>query len=224
MICETCGKEFIRDWRRCQTNREGPPRFCSIGCSSARQHSVETRQKISNSLSLYYENQGTKRECKYCEKCGKKLAYNNKSGYCNKCLLTHNREAYKYCEKCGALLSFNNKVGLCVKCNHKISLRAEHVKEWRRRRKQILVDYKGGRCEICGYTRCLAALEFHHINGEDKDFGISSRNIIDIEAYKKEVDKCILLCSNCHREVHDIGLEQVLKDYNIPLKMYATVL
>lgn len=78
-----------------------------------------------------------------------------------------------------------------------------YVKEHRRKIKEELVTYKGGKCEKCGYDKCIAALDFHHINPEEKDFSISNSNIYkNIEALKQEVDKCILLCANCHREIH----------------------
>ena len=69
--------------------------------------------------------------------------------------------------------------------------------------KEELIAYKGGKCEICGYNKCIAALEFHHINPEEKDFAISNSNIYkNIEALKQEIDKCMLVCANCHRELH----------------------
>lgn len=78
-----------------------------------------------------------------------------------------------------------------------------YVKEYRKRVKEELIAYKGGKCEICGYNKCIAALDFHHINPEDKGFAISNSNIYkNIEALKREVDKCILICANCHRELH----------------------
>lgn len=78
-----------------------------------------------------------------------------------------------------------------------------YVKEHRRKVKEELVAYKGGKCEKCGYDKCIAALDFHHINPEEKDFAISNSNIYkNIEALKQEVDKCMLLCANCHRELH----------------------
>jgi DNA invertase Pin-like site-specific DNA recombinase len=76
-----------------------------------------------------------------------------------------------------------------------------NVIQWRRRKKIELVDYKGGRCNKCGYDKCIDALEFHHLNPEDKDFTISGKSW-SIERLKKEVDKCILVCSNCHKEIH----------------------
>ena len=78
-----------------------------------------------------------------------------------------------------------------------------YVKEHRKRIKEELIAYKGGKCEICGYDICIAALDFHHINPEEKDFAISNSNIYkNIEALKQEVDKCMLVCANCHRELH----------------------
>jgi len=74
------------------------------------------------------------------------------------------------------------------------------VISWRRRTKEKLVAYKGGKCEVCEYDRCLQALEFHHLNPEEKDFTISGKSW-SFERMKAEVDKCILLCSNCHQEV-----------------------
>lgn len=85
----------------------------------------------------------------------------------------------------------------CVKCRvHNVTLR-------RRKLKEQLVEYKGGKCEMCGYNKCIAALEFHHKDHNQKDYGLSNKGFLhNFEKAKKEVDKCILICSNCHREVH----------------------
>lgn len=90
------------------------------------------------------------------------------------------------------------------KCN------AQLVSERRRKLKLMSVEYKGGKCLICGYNRCLAALEFHHTDPSEKDFGISARGFSrSWERIKKELDKCICVCSNCHKEIHEglISLE-----------------
>lgn len=71
--------------------------------------------------------------------------------------------------------------------------------EARRKKKQLLVEYLGGKCVRCGYNKNIAALDFHHING--KDFAISEKDY-SFEKMKKEVSKCELLCANCHREEH----------------------
>jgi len=74
--------------------------------------------------------------------------------------------------------------------------------ERQRRTKQLAVDYKGGKCSKCGYNKCIAALEFHHIDPKtkDKDY-FNSREGLTNEL-KTELDKCVLLCANCHREIH----------------------
>ena len=67
----------------------------------------------------------------------------------------------------------------------------------------MAIDYKGGRCQLCGYNRCPEALEFHHLETSGKDFGISDKGYTrSWKKIKEELDKCILLCANCHREVH----------------------
>ena len=70
------------------------------------------------------------------------------------------------------------------------------------RKKQRLVNSLGGKCCICGYNKCLSALEFHHLNPEEKDFTISKNAHIAFEKALEEAKKCILVCSNCHREIH----------------------
>ena len=74
----------------------------------------------------------------------------------------------------------------------------------RRTIKKKAVDYKGGRCESCGYDRCLAALTFHHRRSATKEFGISDTlHVVPWESLRRELNKCSLLCSNCHIELHD---------------------
>jgi hypothetical protein len=62
------------------------------------------------------------------------------------------------------------------------------------------VDYKGGKCQRCGYDRCIAAFVFHHRSG--KVFRISDGNGRSWETIKAELDKCELICLNCHAELH----------------------
>lgn len=84
----------------------------------------------------------------------------------------------------------------CKKCS------ADNVRRRRYRLKEKAVEYKGGKCEFCGYNKCIDALEFHHKNPEEKDFGISSGETKSWEKIKNELDKCLMLCANCHREIH----------------------
>ena len=84
----------------------------------------------------------------------------------------------------------------------------------RRAIKKMLVQYKGGKCERCGYNKCIRALEFHHLDPSQKDFGVSTCLTMDMSSLKQEVDKCILLCSNCHAEVHQELYEQGYNQFN----------
>lgn len=78
--------------------------------------------------------------------------------------------------------------------------------ERQRRIKGALVAEAGGKCQRCGYSRCLAALEFHHRDPNDKDpqlFRTKHRREVVDAATRAELKKCDLVCSNCHRELHD---------------------
>jgi transposase len=69
--------------------------------------------------------------------------------------------------------------------------------------KKEMVDYKGGECQCCGYNNCFHALDFHHINPKTKSFAIANTTKRKItQEVAEELDKCILVCSNCHREIH----------------------
>lgn len=68
--------------------------------------------------------------------------------------------------------------------------------------KELSIQYKGGQCVICGYKKCHSALEFHHLNPEEKDIKFNGLKTSFTEKLKLELDKCILVCANCHREIH----------------------
>lgn len=79
----------------------------------------------------------------------------------------------------------------------------EILKSRRCRIKEELIKHKGGKCEVCGYNKCLSALEFHHLNPKEKDFSIAQTTTYkNMDLLKSEIDKCILVCANCHREIH----------------------
>jgi len=66
----------------------------------------------------------------------------------------------------------------------------------------MAVEYKGGRCQICGYYRFQGALDLHHLNPEEKSFGIGDTGYTaSWDRIRNELDKCILVCANCHREI-----------------------
>lgn len=79
-----------------------------------------------------------------------------------------------------------------------------NVQKRRVKIKEMSVQYKGGKCEKCGYNKCIGALEFHHLNPDIKDFAIGSKGYTrSWEKVKEELDKCIMVCANCHREIHE---------------------
>lgn len=84
----------------------------------------------------------------------------------------------------------------CKRC------RVEATGRRRQLTKRILVDEAGGKCVLCGYSRCYRALEFHHLDPETKEFPLAhGGRTRSIERLRAEASKCVLLCSNCHAEV-----------------------
>ena len=106
---------------------------------------------------------------------------------CPCCRETKNRdEFYKYKKSS----SFYKK---CILEINKIN---------RQKTKKLAIEYKGGKCIRCGYNRCDAALDFHHVNPKEKEGNYFRKRKGFTEDLRKELDKCVLVCSNCHREIH----------------------
>lgn len=83
------------------------------------------------------------------------------------------------------------------------------VAKRRRKIKSMAIEYKGGKCEICGYDKYAGALDLHHVR--DKKFGIAHKGYTrSWDTVKIELDKCILVCANCHREIEG-GIVQLPK-------------
>lgn len=126
-------------------------------------------------------------------------------------------EMQKYYDECGSSTKVGERFGLnrqtvCkyIVTNKKGKMTEEESKKsksknvvnWRKDKKIKLIEYKGGCCEMCGYNKCVSALDFHHKDPKEKDFAISGKSY-SFERLKKEVDKCILVCRNCHAEIHE---------------------
>jgi len=81
------------------------------------------------------------------------------------------------------------------------------------KRKLKLIEERGGCCEICGYNKNVAGFDFHHKDPKEKDYQLDMRRLSNSSMFKllKEVDKCMLLCANCHREMHfpDLDINKV---------------
>lgn len=121
------------------------------------------------------------------------------------------------CKICNSKIKSKRRRVYCSSLCSVIGNRRSAVLAVGRKRKNIkaqAVAYKGGKCQICSYSTAQEALEFHHIEPEHKDFGLADKgHTRSWLSVKNEIDKCILLCSNCHRECH-AGLHNIS---NIPM-------
>jgi hypothetical protein len=128
----------------------------------------------------------------------------------------------KTCIKCGEILTEDNwpeylqRVHhyVCRLCRNRIARNTRSTtkskaryKAYYRKKKEWAIEYKGGRCSRCGLEDpCLSLYEFHHVDPTAKDFKISERALTQTkkrqEDIKKELDKCLLVCCNCHRKIH----------------------
>lgn len=110
------------------------------------------------------------------------------------------------CEKQFETLPGGASRKYCFECSPsypKGGSRANTIKALRKAMKKAAVKRKGGKCERCGYNKCLDALHFHHINSDEKEFGLAQSGYTHSwETYLEEVNKCLLVCANCHAEIH----------------------
>lgn len=114
----------------------------------------------------------------------------------------------KTCNKCGqtkpvTMFSFSDKKAgryrsYCRACHNSV------VKDRYYKNKDTLNKIKDGQsCCKCGYNRCLEAMDYHHIDPDEKKDRISRLSThSNINNAVREIDKCVLLCANCHREFH----------------------
>ena len=125
-------------------------------------------------------------------KCARGFSTKNKRKEINKKVskkLTKNIK--NFCEICGKEISHKNNQKLCKDCKpsfRKYDNKYYYVKDYRKKIKQKAVDYKGGKCEICGYNFCNRALVFHHLDESKKDFTISRNCNRKWEYTKKELN------------------------------------
>ena len=113
------------------------------------------------------------------------------------------------CTSCGREYKYHHTTGhTLTKCNSCMTNAQKDFKVTKS------IEYLGGKCVICGYTKCVRALNFHHLDPSTKKFGISGSHCRSWEVLEKELDKCVILCANCHMEVEDgiIDLTKYLAD------------
>lgn len=113
---------------------------------------------------------------------------------------------FRRCPRCCQTLAaenFHQKRGMPHASSYCKICTTIQTTERQRKFKEFCVNYKGGACELCGYKKCLAALEFHHKDPSKKDFVISKSRLKKMnEETMNELNKCQLVCANCHREIH----------------------
>lgn len=113
---------------------------------------------------------------------------------------------YRFCPRCKENCPTENFYSRRGKKNSSVYCKkctSDQTLERMRSFKIKMVEYKGNSCSMCGYDKYIGALEFHHLDPSEKDFNISHLKSYRFnEVVKKELDKCILVCSNCHREIH----------------------
>lgn len=117
-----------------------------------------------------------------CSKCGKiKLA---------------TKEFFPPRKECTGRIGFSS---WCRECQNKAD------RKWKEKTFTLLHELKINGCTICGYNRCDAALNFHHINPENKKFNLSINGFRchNSKSIAAELNKCMLLCCNCHQEKHE---------------------
>ena len=125
--------------------------------------------------------------------------YNRKEGVLNKrsnckiCELNRNNEYRKK-----HINKIRKRESKYRKSNRKKINEQQKIRN--RKIKESLVKENGGKCQVCGYNRCVAALDFHHSNPNTKENQIKD---LSLKLARKEIKKCILVCSNCHKEIHN---------------------
>jgi hypothetical protein len=154
-------------------------------------------------------NKGQTSVCHWLKKYDLKTNHNQ---YAEKDIKRH-KQTHRICPKCNENLEITNfykRGGIlfdstyCKPCtNNQTVIRMVEFKK-------KCLEYKGEKCIECGYDTYYGALEFHHLDPKQKDFTISHlRSYAFDDIVKQELDKCVLLCNRCHREVE--GGVRVLK-------------
>ena len=77
-----------------------------------------------------------------------------------------------------------------------------YLNTYNKKRKSLILQGFGGKCQICGYNKCDSALEFHHLDPSQKELTLS-KSVYSWDKTKQELKKCICVCANCHREIHE---------------------
>ena len=129
------------------------------------------------------------------------------------------------CIVCGTQLR-NKQTHFCSSaCKNKHHQSYSAQKDRGLARKLALVKAAGGKCSICGYNKNLAALAFHHTDPNGKDFKLDMRSMSNrnLERVLSELGKCILVCHNCHSELHHphLNLDSLLEPVALTAELWT---
>lgn len=150
-----------------------------------------------------------------CQLCGNKKAIQTchlVNGSIKSCGCLKEKEPFSLGEKRKCILCQKDFIPnnpnrkYCYECSPKGMEINQASRLKKRALKKYLIDLKGGKCEKCGYSKCQGALQFHHIDPSQKEFNFSHVNLndsdYDLDRMIEELEKCKLLCANCHFEEH----------------------
>lgn len=161
-------------------------------------------EKCKKEFSVWVNIDGRKRNLnhrKYCLDCSPFGRHNTKNLCCN--IGGEKKDIKeKICPQCkknkkiGDFYGKKYKAGWCKECF--IRLRKQRIKD----RKRSVINLMGGGCSICGYDKCLSAIEIHHLDPCKKEYSWNEMHSLRWKTILTEIKKCILVCSNCHREIH----------------------
>ncbi len=109
------------------------------------------------------------------------------------------------CKICGSELEGKQSMYCSTKCKNKAHQSYNNQKERGLSRKIEIVEMFGGKCSVCGYNKNLSALTFHHTDRKKKEFKLDMRSLSNrkFSRIKDELSKCVLVCHNCHSEIHN---------------------
>ncbi len=182
MNCKVCQKETLN------------ASYCSSSCSAKDNNSKHPKRKLEGQCETC--NTPIKTITKFCDDCKKGLS---------KEFQPEIQEEIQRCKQCNVISTEENS----YRCKTKFCTYCKDCKKSKARKicnnaKLLAIRYKGSKCSVCGYCKNLAALQFHHLDPTKKDFAISKALVTSkSEVFYNELDKTILVCSNCHFELHN---------------------
>lgn len=147
-------------------------------------------------------------DTKYCPKCSttKNIEVFNKNKarddglctYCKTCESEYKKNYYLLKPEKWDIKKSNSRA---YGARPEIKTKVAKIRRWRR---EEIDKLKTTGCTICGYNKCVWALDFHHIDPTTKKFRIANAlsELKDLNKIKEEITKCELICANCHRELH----------------------